>query len=426
MKVASKVIPHPEKAHYGGEDAHFISSVGWGAIGVADGVGGWNDSGVSPAEYSRTFMETARKFLEGDINPEDAIPPATPSPKSRERPAWDGVASAGSADGIVGDAAAFEMDDASLAQALQKRQKQENGAAGESIGKQRETAPASSPGSTDPPAAQQSGDAVEQNGASAAAPSGRGQQGKVVGSAGDKEEEEEERRRQQEEEEEEERARQQQAERERERERQAQLALRTPLEALDIAHKRTRLPGSATACILRLDGEKGVLNAANLGDSGFLVIRGGSIVFTSPILQHFFDCPYQFGACPEYAEATDSVKDAEVYEVEVQEGDVVVLATDGLLDNCYPEEIAELAPKSAEQTMQAAEALAELASRHANDPEFESPYMEEAAQEGYDIPIWEKLFSASVKDGKFQLGKLRGGKIDDITVVVAYVEALRA
>lgn len=34
---------------YGGEDAHFITDVGGGAIGVADGVGGWQESGVNPA-----------------------------------------------------------------------------------------------------------------------------------------------------------------------------------------------------------------------------------------------------------------------------------------------------------------------------------------------------------------------------------------
>lgn len=37
------------QAHYGGEDAHFVSNIDGGALGVADGVGGWNDSGISPA-----------------------------------------------------------------------------------------------------------------------------------------------------------------------------------------------------------------------------------------------------------------------------------------------------------------------------------------------------------------------------------------
>ena len=34
---------------YGGEDAFFVSDVGGGAFGIADGVGGWQESGVNPA-----------------------------------------------------------------------------------------------------------------------------------------------------------------------------------------------------------------------------------------------------------------------------------------------------------------------------------------------------------------------------------------
>jgi protein phosphatase PTC7 len=44
-----KNIPHPSKAHYGGEDAYFVSGLGAGAMGIADGVGGWQESGVNPA-----------------------------------------------------------------------------------------------------------------------------------------------------------------------------------------------------------------------------------------------------------------------------------------------------------------------------------------------------------------------------------------
>ena len=32
------------------------------------------------------------------------------------------------------------------------------------------------------------------------------------------------------------------------------------------------------------------------GDSGFMLVRGGDIVFKSPVLQHFFDCPFQVRA----------------------------------------------------------------------------------------------------------------------------------
>jgi len=38
----AQVIPHPDKATTGGEDANFVSRY---VLGVADGVGGWNLSG---------------------------------------------------------------------------------------------------------------------------------------------------------------------------------------------------------------------------------------------------------------------------------------------------------------------------------------------------------------------------------------------
>lgn len=44
--------------------------------------------------------------------------------------------------------------------------------------------------------------------------------------------------------------------------------------------------------------------------------------------------------------------------------------------------------------------MAAAASRNAADPTFESPYTREAREEGYDIPIWEKLMSASFKVGR--------------------------
>jgi hypothetical protein len=56
---------------------------------------------------------------------------------------------------------------------------------------------------------------------------------------------------------------------------------------------------------------------------------------------------------------------------------------------------------------QAAEAMAKLASTHARDPAYKSPYTEEATRQGYDLPWWEKLVTSSFKDGKVELGTLR-------------------
>jgi protein phosphatase PTC7 len=60
------------------------------------------------------------------------------------------------------------------------------------------------------------------------------------------------------------------------------------------------------------------------GDSGFLVLRQGKVVVRSSPLQHFFDCPLQFGAFPEHVEATDSADNAEIFNLPVELGDVII------------------------------------------------------------------------------------------------------
>lgn len=54
------------------------------------------------------------------------------------------------------------------------------------------------------------------------------------------------------------------------------------------------------------------------GDSGFVIVRGGFIAFRSPPLQHFFDCPLQFGAVPEHTNASDYAEDADVFELKAR------------------------------------------------------------------------------------------------------------
>jgi protein phosphatase PTC7 len=60
------------------------------------------------------------------------------------------------------------------------------------------------------------------------------------------------------------------------------------------------------------------------GDSGFIVVRNGKIAMRSSPKQHFFDCPLQFGAYPEFVDGTDTADDAEIFHLPVQPGDIVV------------------------------------------------------------------------------------------------------
>lgn len=61
----SHMIPHPEKAYKGGEDAMFVSD---NVLVVADGVGGWADQGVDPGLYSKKLCEIIGKKVTSSLN----------------------------------------------------------------------------------------------------------------------------------------------------------------------------------------------------------------------------------------------------------------------------------------------------------------------------------------------------------------------
>jgi protein phosphatase PTC7 len=85
--------------------------------------------------------------------------------------------------------------------------------------------------------------------------------------------------------------------------------------------------GSST-CILALLHHS-TLRIANLGDCSLLVIRNGEIIYRTKELQHGFNFPYQVGT----HQRDEPMKDADRVEVEVEENDVVVVGSDGLMDN---------------------------------------------------------------------------------------------
>jgi len=77
LDIGWSSIPHPLKVARGGEDSHIIARLhGVTLLGVFDGVGGWAELGVDPAEYARRLgrlVETALvenpEILEKDPRP---------------------------------------------------------------------------------------------------------------------------------------------------------------------------------------------------------------------------------------------------------------------------------------------------------------------------------------------------------------------
>lgn len=94
----------------------------------------------------------------------------------------------------------------------------------------------------------------------------------------------------------------------------------------------------------------------------------------------------------------------QLYTVDVAAGDIIVAATDGVFDNVYNSEAAEVVSdlrQAGHQPEQTASGLAQFARRRAGDPHYESPFAKGATLAGWP--------------------NMHGGKLDDITVVVAYV-----
>ncbi|GFP90909.1 probable protein phosphatase 2c 55 [Phtheirospermum japonicum] len=171
-----------------------------------------------------------------------------------------------------------------------------------------------------------------------------------------------------------------------------------PKQVLEDSFSKTESPGSSTACVLSLAGN--LLRAANLGDSGFLVIRGGNVVYGSPAQQHSFNFPYQMG------KSSGGVEAAEEMAVAVKAGDVVVVGTDGLFDNVFPEDIESTVEFCLENKYEpdiTAWVLGNTACRNSMDVGATCPFEVAAHEAGVEH---------------------FGGKYDDITVVVAYVVKL--
>lgn len=73
---------------------------------------------------------------------------------------------------------------------------------------------------------------------------------------------------------------------------------------------------------------------ANIGDSGFIVVRKGQIIHRSEEQQHYFNTPFQLSLPPPGQNVlSDSPDSAETLSFPVENGDVILAATDGVFDN---------------------------------------------------------------------------------------------
>ncbi|RLN51360.1 hypothetical protein BBJ29_009702 [Phytophthora kernoviae] len=213
--------------------------------------------------------------------------------------------------------------------------------------------------------------------------------------------------------------------------------------------------GSSTACVLALDPEQGELHGVNLGDSGFLIIRdkmsdresarlrgtldgslmrkisnreqdltpagrrkGAHVSYRSPQQLHYFNCPFQLGFAgadlvKDVADDLSTAKHSPMREkplfetpengmrlrVPVLEGDLIILATDGLFDNVDEDVLLEIVR---------------------TEPDLET-MTRKLVQKAYDLSLdqtRDSPFARLAKENDLMWG---GGMPDDITIIAARV-----
>lgn len=159
----------------------------------------------------------------------------------------------------------------------------------------------------------------------------------------------------------------------------------------------TESSGSARVLIAHFAHQ--ALHVANIGDTGFLIIRNGAIFKKSSPMVHEFNFPYAI------VSGIDLLEAVEEYHFELEDGDVIIAATDGLFDNLYEQEVASIVSKSVGAGMEPKE-LAELLVTKAQEVASlaygRSPFADAAKAAGHTGVV--------------------GGKLDHVTVVVSLAQ----
>jgi len=155
----------------------------------------------------------------------------------------------------------------------------------------------------------------------------------------------------------------------------------------------TKIEGTSTALILCVHGT--TLEGSNLGDSQFIIVRKDKTLMQSEELQVEFNTPYQIGTGSDMTPLTHAKK----YSVPLEEGDIIVLASDGLFDNMTAYAITSLIKKDKSCT--------EIATT--------------IAQKAFEISTNTRATTPFEKEAQKHKQTWRGGKQDDITVIVIKV-----
>jgi hypothetical protein len=159
--------------------------------------------------------------------------------------------------------------------------------------------------------------------------------------------------------------------------------------------------------------------------------KQGEIIYKTTEQWHWFDCPRQLGTNSPDTPNENAVMD----KVDIEENDVVLAMSDGVVDNLWEHEVLENVLESIRKwesgeggetsgdrtggagggMLFVAEELVKAARVIAEDPYAESPFMERAIEEGLAMEGGEHLQNV-IPSG---MANQELGKLDDISVVAA-------
>ncbi|KAL2260683.1 hypothetical protein VTK26DRAFT_5232 [Humicola hyalothermophila] len=122
-----------------------------------------------------------------------------------------------------------------------------------------------------------------------------------------------------------------------------------------VCHDPLIKAGGSTAIVGLLTAD-GMLEVANLGDSGFILLRLNGVHASSEPQTHAFNTPYQLSVVPPSmllraaafggAQLMDQPRDAEVTRHRLRHGDVLVFASDGLWDNLFNQDVLRIVSRT--------------------------------------------------------------------------------
>lgn len=191
--------------------------------------------------------------------------------------------------------------------------------------------------------------------------------------------------------------------------------------------------GSSTALIAVLRNDE--LHLANLGDCYCCVIRDNDYIFRSEEQQHSFNFPFQAGTNSKDTPG----KDAQRFMVKVKKDDIVLLASDGLVDNVFSddllEEILRFVSVSPSPTPTPTTTTTSSSSTSSStggprytlnkfSPQLVSESLCYRAKSVYDDPraVASPFQNRAVEEGLYYAG----GKKDDVTCLIGVVGELEA